>query len=130
MAEVLRGEELIFGRKGTVDLADIESAPFGARRRIEVGGLVGERNHRFALRERGNGPIRQQGEETGSGESSAHRFAPGNVFEHTPSSISSIRVFYLSPRIARKYFASPRRASNPVCSGHGGMRNDQCRELV
>ncbi len=79
MAEVLRGEELIFRREGAVDLAYIESAPFGARRRVEVGRLVRERDDRFALRERGDGPLRQQGEEAGGCQSSSHRLSTGNV---------------------------------------------------
>src|SRR5262249_23253960 len=79
-AEMVHREELILGSKETVDLADVKQT----RRRVRIVRIEGtrnirERNVRFSLCERGDRPIRDQGQQAGRGEPSAKRFSTGDV---------------------------------------------------
>ena len=56
MRVMLGGEKLILRRERAVDFADVERAPLGRGGGIEVRRYVGERDDRFALRERREWP--------------------------------------------------------------------------
>ena len=59
MAVVLRREELVARRELAADLADVDDAPVGGRRQVDVRRQVGERHQRLALRKGGQRPFRK-----------------------------------------------------------------------
>src|SRR5438128_11334165 len=79
---MLYGEELIPGGERTVDLPDVESSPFGARRQVDVRRQVREGYKRLVLREGWNRPIGRQREQARCRQSSPQGLSTGDLFRH------------------------------------------------
>src|SRR6185369_12794654 len=75
MTVVLRGEKLILRRELSVDGPGVDDAAVGRRIGDHAFGKIEEREHRFALRERGEHPLR----EADDTEACERKAGPNNV---------------------------------------------------